>query len=237
MRPLLLAVAVLWSPAVVAQAPADTLTLAPGDGHLTTDWMASGTQAYTVRLVQPQAMDIGTASETTTVEGGTVTRVLTLSIPMQGMTQTDSLVADAATLMPLTHHSTGGQMEASLEFMAEGVVGMLTPRQGEATTVLLETYDPVFDSAWMGEIAQSLPLVEGAVVRVPAFTNQSPEEAIEAILTVSGQETLGERTAWAVDAQMGPLAVTYLVDPETRELLTTRFSPQPGVRVEIRPAD
>lgn len=237
MRSLLLAAALLGAPAVFAQAPADTLTLAPGDGILTTDWLASGTHAYTLRLVQPQAMDIGTATETTTVAGGTVTRVLTVSVPMQGMTQTDSLVADATTLTPLTHHSSGGPMEASLEFMSEGVVGMLTPRQGEATTVLLETYDPVFDSAWLGEIAQSLPLVEGTVVRVPVFVNQSPEELIEALLTVSGQETLGERTAWVVDAQMGPQAVTYLVDAETREMLTTRFSPQPGVRVEIRPAD
>ena len=237
MRSLLLAAAFLAAPSVLAQAPADTLDLIPGDGVLVTDWVMPGTKAYTIRLVQPMQQNIGTATETTTVAGGTVNRVLTVSVPMQGMTQTDSLVADAATFVPRTHHSTGGQQEASLEFMDEGVVGVLTPTSGEATTVLLETAAPVFDTAWMGEIAQSLPFEEGLVARFEAFASQSPEEPIEAVLTVSGQETVEERTAWAVDADMGPVTMTYLVDAETRELLTTRFSPQPGVRIEIRPAE
>ncbi|WP_420456557.1 hypothetical protein [Rubrivirga sp.] len=223
--------------AAPASAQADTLVVVPGDGTLVTDWVTPGSRSYTIRLVQPMQQDIGTAVETVTVAGGEVTRVVRVSVPMQGVTQTDSLVADAATFAPRVHRSTGGAQEASLEFMDEGVVGMLTPRTGEAATVTLMTDAPVFDSAWLGEIAQSLPLAEGAVARVPVFVTQSPDEAADAVLTVTGQETMGDRTAWTVDAQMGPMTMTYVVDAETRALLATRFSPQPGVRIEIRPAD
>lgn len=237
MRFLILAATLVAAPAAFAQAPADTLDLVPGDGTLVTDWVAPRTLTYTIQLVQPMQQDVGTVREVTTVGGGVVTRVQTVSVPMQGMTQTDSLVADATTFMPRTHHSTGGQQDASLEFMDEGVVGLLTPRDGEATTVLLETYEPVFDMAWMGEVAQSLPFAQGLVVRAQAFANQSPDEIVPAVLTVTGQETVDDRAAWTVDAAMGPVTMTYLIDAETREMITTRFSPQPGVQIEIRPAD
>lgn len=240
MRPLLLAAALLAAPAL-AQAPADTLDLAPGDGTLITDWVTPGTRDYTIRLVQPVTQNVGTASETITVDGGVVTRVTKVAIPMQGVEQTDSLTADAATLAPLTHSSTGGAVEASLEFMDEGVVGVLTPATGEAQTVTLMTDAPVFDSAWIGEIAQSLPLTEGTVVRVPAFANQSPEAPIEAVLTVGAEETAttaaGDRPAISLEADLGTMRATYVVDAETRELLVTRFSPQPGVVIEIAPAE
>ncbi len=235
MRLVLLTAALLA--AVPASAQADTLVVVPGDGTLVTDWVSPGTRTYTIRLTQPMQQDVGTAVETVTVAGGEVTRVVRVSVPMQGGTQTDSLVADAATFAPRIHRSSGGTQEASLEFMAEGVAGMLTPPSGEATTVTLMTDTPVFDSAWMGEIAQSLPLAEGLVARVPSFSSQSPDAPSDALLTVAGQETVGDRTGWTVDADMGPLTLQYVVDAETRALLVTRFSPQPGVRIAILPAD
>ncbi len=237
MRTLFAAVLALAASGALAQAPADTLVITPGDGTLVTDWVAPATRSYTIRLVQPMQQDVGTSTETVTVAGGEVTRVVTVSVPMQGMAQTDSLVADAATLAPRVQRSTGGQQDVSLEFMDEGVVGMLTPRTGEATTVTLMTDAPVFDSSWMGEIAQSLPFAEGLVARVAAFSSQSPDAPSDVVLTVTGQETIGDRTGWAVDADMGPVTIQYVVDAETRALLVSRFSPQPGVRIAILPAD
>ncbi|WP_412061864.1 hypothetical protein [Rubrivirga sp. IMCC45206] len=232
----LLLLSLLLAASASAQAP-DTLALAPGDGALTTDWLTPGTRAFTVRLVAPVQQDVGTATQTISLADGVVTRVTTMAIPSQGMSQTDSLVADAASLAPMTHSSAGGMAEISLEFMDEGVAGMVAPRQGEAATVLLMTDGPVFDGGWLGEIAQSVALDEGAVYTVPAFFAQSPEEQGTAVLTVGASEAVGDRTGVAVAGQMGPVTMTYLVDPDTRELLVTRFSPQPGVRIEIAPAD
>jgi hypothetical protein len=233
----LLLLAFVAAGAFAQDAPADTLVLSPGDGTLTTDWLEAGSRTYTVRLVAPMRQDIGTATETTTIADGVVTRVMEVAVPMQGITQVDSVVADAATLAPRAHVSTGGAVEASLEFMPEGVVGMVTPQSGEATAVTLMTDAPVFDGAWAGDVAQSLPLVEGTVARMPAFMAQAPEGAFDIILTVGAQETRDERAVWPVEAEMGPMTMTYTVDAETRELLTTQFQPQPGVTIEIAPTE
>ena len=238
MRTLLLSV--LLAATAHAQAPADTVSLAPGDPTLTTDWLAPGTRGYTLKLLQPMQQDVGTVSETVTVADGRVTRVTTMSVPMRGMTQTDSVVA-MSNLVPLAHVSTGGASEVSLEFMDEGVVGLVTPRQGEATTVMLMTDAPVFDGAWVAEIAQSLPFAEGYVARAPVYFTERPDEAGEVVLSVTGQETVGTgdgaRLAWTVEGEVGPMTFTYLVDAETRALLETRFAPQPGFVVAIVPAD
>ena len=236
MRLALLLAAALAVP-VAAQAPADTVTVLPGDGTLDTSWLTAGTATYTLRITAPMQQEVGSADEEVALVGDEVRRVMTLAIPMQGMTQTDSLAADAATLAPRRHRASGGAQEVSLEFMDEGVVGVLTPRTGEATTVTLLTETPVFDSAWAGEIARSLPLSEGAVFKAPAFSAQDPGATFHLVYTVTGQETVGGRAAWLVDAEMGPVTMTYVVDPETRALVATRFSPQPGVSLVIEPAE
>ena len=243
MRTLLAALLALAAggPALAQDAPADTLVLTPGDGALTTDWLTPGTESYTVRLVEPMQQNVGTVTETIAIDGGTVTRVTTVSVPMQGLTQTDSLVADAATFAPRSHNSTGGAVDVAVEFMPEGVAGMVTPRAGAATPVALMTDAPVFDSGWIGEVAQSLPLAEGLVARVAAFSAQSTDAPVQAVLSVTGQEAVatagGDRTAWVVEADLGTAQATYLVDAETRALHATRFSPQPGVTIEIAPAE
>ena len=70
---------------------------------------------------------------------------------------------------------------------------------------------------------------------------QAGEEPVEVVLAVTGQEEVetaaGARTGWAVDADMGPFTMTYVVDAETRDLLVTRMSPQPGVAIEMVPGE
>ncbi len=238
MRSLLLIVLALLAVAPAsAQATGDTLVVSPGDA-LATDWITPGTTSWTLKLVQPVQQNVGTISERYDVVGDEVVRVVTVSIPMQGMTQTDSLVADAATLVPRLHRSTGGMVDASLEFMAEGIAGTSTPRDGATETVMEMTDAPVYDGAWLGEIAQSLPLAEGLVAKVPVYSVQGGVS--DAVITVTGQEEVetadGARTGWTVEMNVGPQTVTTVVDAETREVLKTRLSPQPGVVIEAAPA-
>ena len=238
----LIGLALAASGAVTAQtAPADTVTLRPGDPSLVTDWIAPGTRVTTLKLVQPVQQDVGTSTDTYTVEGDEVVKVTTVSVPMQGMNQTDTVAAEAGTLAPRRHASTGGQAEVSLEFMDEGVVGMVTPKTGDPTTVMVMTDEPVFDGAWTSEIVRSLPFAEGYVAKVPMYTREMGDEAFEVVVSVTGQETVetaaGDRTGWAVDAQMGPVTMTFVVDAETRDLLVTRMSPQPGVQIEMVPSE
>ena len=233
MRLLLLA-ALVAAPAFAQGAPADTVTIVPGDPSLVTDWVTPGTTSYTMRLVAPMQQDVGTMTEAITVADGRIVRVTTMSVPMQGVSQTDSLVATTA-FVPLTHNSEGGPSDSSLEFMDEGVVGMVSPRQGDPTAVMLMTDTPVFDGGWISEIARSVTLTEGAVYRVPTFMTQMADDVTHVVLTVGGLEDVGGTAARVVEGDLGPVGFTYLVDPVTRDLLVTRFSPQPGVSLEIAP--
>lgn len=225
MRLFLAALALAAVPAL-----AQTATLTPGDA-LDTGWMADGETRYVLRLVEPMQQDIGTAVERTTVADGVVTRVVRLSIPMRSMTTTDSLRAEAGTLAPLTHHSTGGPKTLALEFAPEGVVGMA------GTDPVTEFFDaPAFDGSWVGEIAQSLPLAEGYAVEIAAYDGM--RGMVTYTLTVTGQETVqgadGPTPAWTVVASSGDgPSATYTIDATTRAMVRTRFSPQPGVTVEI----
>ncbi len=229
--------ALLATGAASAQtADGDTLVLRPGDPTLVTDWMTSGSTTTTMKLVQPMQQDVGTSTDTYTVAEGRVTKVTTLSVPIQGMNQRDSVVAVAGTLAPLTHTSSGGRAEVSLEFMDEGVAGMVTPRTGAATTVMAMTDAPVFDGAWTAEIVRSLPFAEGYVAKVALFMAEMSTEAGEIVVAVTGQETVNDRLGWTVDADLGPFSMTYVVDAETRDLLVTRLSPQPGMALEMVPA-
>lgn len=240
MRPLsLLAVALLATAPALAQdvTSPDTLLVLPG-AELDTDWITPGTTTWTLKLVQPMQQDVGTMTETYELMDGEVLRVTETTVPMQGMQQTDSLFADAETLAPRLHRSSGGAV-VSLEFMDEGVVGTAI-MPGEATEAVMEMTDaPVFDAAWAGEIAQSLPLAEGLVARAPVYSVQGGITDI--VYTVTGQEEVttpdGARTGWTVEMQVGPQTITTVIDTETREVLTTQFSPQPGVVIEIAPAD
>lgn len=217
-------------PALAQTAPADTARLAPGDASLDVSWLAPSDAQYVIRVIAPMQQDVGTAAERITLADGVVTRVTTVSVPMQRMTMTDSLRADAATLAPLTHHSTGGPSVLALEFSPEGVVGMAG---GEAVVVPLDA--PAFDASWIGEVAQSLPFAEGYTATVMAYDGQNG--VVTYTLTVQGQEeasgAAGPEPAWIVEAASAAGAATYAISAATRQTLRTRFSPQPGVTIEV----
>lgn len=209
---------------------ADTLRLVPGHPALVTSWIAPGETQSQIRVIAPEVQDIGATSERVTVADGVVTRVVTLVVPAQRVRQTDSLRAEAATLAPLSHHTTSATDVLALEFSPESVVGMAS-----GTPVVLPLDVPVFDASWMAEVAQSLPFAEGLVATAPAYDGQ--RGVVTVVLRVTGRaEASGPgapEDAWIVEAAGPGGTTTYAVSAATRQLLRTRFAPQPGVTVEI----
>lgn len=236
MRFLLLALALASAPLAAQTAPGDSVAaggaveLVPGDASLDTSWLDAGEARYVIRLISPLQQDVGTVTERTTLTDGVATRVRTLSVPMQSLTLTDSLRADARTLAPLTHHSTGGPAPLALEFSSEGVVGM-----AGSEPVVVPLAAATYDASWIGEVAQSLPFAPGYTATVVAYDGQNG--VVTYTLTVQGQEEAsggaGPVPAWIVEAASPAATVTYAIDAATRETLRTRFSPQPNVTLEI----
>lgn len=205
--------------------------LRPGDAALDTGWLADRTSSYVIRVVEPMQMEAGTSTVTMRVADGVVTSETVLRIPMQGLEQTVTAQADAATLAPQSHTAIGGPTDVALTFSDHAVSGTKTPAEGEAETIAADLEGAVFDSAWMSEVAQSLPFAEGYTARVEAY--DAAQGVYSVTYRVTGQEDVDGTMAWAVQSVAPTGEVTFFVDPASRDLLKMRMSPQPGVIVEM----
>ena len=199
--------------------------LRPGDAALDTRWLRDETATYTVRLVEPDRRDVGLMTVVRTLAGGGVTETATLVLPQQGATVTTATAA-AATLSPQTHVATGGPDAATLAFTASGVSGTAA---GAPVADVLRA--PVFDAAWMATVAQSLPFEPGYTATAETYSAKQGVRPVT--FRVSGPAREDGRTVWTVDAATPDGPFTYAVDAATRALVRTRFSPQPGVVVEM----
>ena len=222
---LALAAAVLF-PAVSAQTAPDAGAMRPGDAALDLSWLTGDTANYTLRLVEPMQMDVGTATVARTVADGVVTSVQTISVPQQGTNMTQTSRAAAGTLAPMSQ-SMSGQGTAELAFTPTVVTGT---KDGAPVSVALDA--PVFDSSWSGEVAQSLPFAEGYTAAIAAYDATHGLSTIR--YTVTGQQTVAGAPAWAVEVVSPAGTVTYLIDGATRQMVLMRMSPQPGLVVEMQ---
>ncbi|HEX8298626.1 MAG TPA: hypothetical protein VF594_05635, partial [Rubricoccaceae bacterium] len=90
---------------------------------------------------------------------------------------------------------------------------------------------PVFDSSWSAEIARSLPLAEGYTATVAVYDATHGVSTLT--FTVTGQDDVAGAPAWTVESVSPNGPATYAIDVATRRLVSFRFSPQPGVVVEM----
>ena len=221
-----LALAALLLPAAAAAQTA----LAPGHPDLDTVWMAADSSVYTLRITEPVQMDVGVATITTTTAGGVATLVSSILIPQQNMDQTTTATADAGSLRPMAHASTGGPSQATLVFTDAGVSGHITEDGGE-TPVAAAFAAPAFDEAWTGALAQSLPLRDGYTAAAPVY---EPEGGVQTVTyTVSGPTDEAGVAVWTVRADTPDGPFTFAVDGATRRLERMSFSPQAGVTIEM----
>ncbi len=206
--------------------PPTTGVMHPGDPALDTSWLTGDTATYTLQLVQPMQMEVGTSTVTRTVAGGVVTSVQTISVPQQGMNMTQTSRAAAGTLAPVSQSMTG-QGTAELAFTPTAVSGT---KDGAPVSVALDA--PVFDASWSAEVAQSLPFAAGYTAAIAAYDATNGISTIR--YTVKGQETVAGVSAWEVEVVSPSGTVTYFIDPATRQMVMMRLSPQEGYTVEMR---
>ena len=233
---LALAVFALAGPALAQTA------IRPADPAFDASRVVPGVERSTIRLLAPMRQDIGTMTETTTLDGDRMTRVVRLNVSMGGQSQTDSLVATWPGLVPLFASTTrGGAGGASIEaatYTDSTATTRVTAAGGTVTDATQTLTEPVFSSGWTGEIIRMLPLAAGYS---GAFTQlDAGDGLIVTTVTVTGSESVatpaGPVEAWTVDTVRPEQTMTYVVAKETGALLARRFAPQPGARVEIVPA-
>ena len=228
--------------ALLLAAPASAQTaVRPGDPTLDTSVIQAGEERFVVRLVSPMQQDIGTIVEMTSVADGLVTRVTRIDVPMGGQAQTDSVVAVWPGLAPVSSASTqrgrrAGDSDAVTFTDGHAMTRITTGGTPVDSTITFDA--PVFGGGWTSEVVRALPLAAGYTA---TFATLDADRGLTTTTaTVTGTESVGTPAgaveAWTVEVATPAQPATYVIAQDTKALLAMRFSPQPGVRVEVVPA-
>ena len=216
--------------------------VAPGDPALDTSHITAGQRRYIVRLTLPMRQDIGTLTETITLDGDRVTRTSLLDVPMGGQLQRDSSVAVLVGLVPVFSSTsrTGAGPAGSEEalFMGDHAMTHTVDAGGAATDAVVTLPVPVFGAGWASEIVRALPLAAGySAAWTSLDAAHGPEQSTA---TVTGSESVqtpaGPVEAWTVAVARDGRTNTYAIAKASRAMLAMRFAPQPGAAVEVVPA-
>jgi hypothetical protein len=154
---------------------------------------------------------------------------------MAGQTQTDSSVAAWPSLAPISHQSTNPQRLLALAFDEAGVAGMSAPTSGAPDMIDVALDAPVFDASWTPQLLQSLPLAPGYTAQLAVFDADRNAVSETAVTVTAPTEAPAEDApieTWTVQTQ-GSMTMTYTFDGATRAMQRMRFSPQPGVTIEL----
>ena len=216
-----------------AAARAATPRVRPGDGSLDAGRIPTGQTVSTLNLLEPMAQDgIGTQTQTVTRDeaAGTMTVVTVVEVPMQNLTQTDSLVVAYPSLQPVSQSLTAGPVAIDLAYGDDAVRGSAAlPSGTEDVDVALED-GPVFSASALGAVLQALPLEDGYRAVVETF---APGGGLTPISVEVSTDDDGAYTVVATPE--GAPASTYTIDAETRAILMTQTSPQQGVTIDVVP--
>lgn len=208
--------------------------IAPGDDALMPEMVTPYEQTYTLQLIQPVEQEVGTTTRTLTVDetAGTVTLVTVLDVPAQGVTQTSTAVAAYPSLAPTSETIAAGGANIEVAYADDAITGTISPPGGDEVEIN-ETLDgPVFAASMLGEVVRALPLAEGYEARLMAF---APGGGIlPHTVEVTGMDEATGGWTVAVTPEGAP-AATYVIDPDSREILRSQIQPQVGVLIDIVP--
>ena len=225
------------APPAAASALPDTLR--PGDLDVVAP--TAGEVTYTVRLLAPMQQDIGTLTETVTVDGDAITRTSNVNVPMAGQDETTVSTLDGATLATRAVTMDGSTAVGELTITDDRATGTRGVISAPGETLSPEPVDealsgPHFGGGWIDALVRSVPLTEGHTHHVVVYSARDGAGLVR--MTVLGERTEkpagGAATTFvAVETDDGEQTMTHFVDAETRMIQMVRFSPQPGVEVEF----
>ncbi|GAB5537343.1 MAG: hypothetical protein Rubg2KO_35920 [Rubricoccaceae bacterium] len=219
--------------AEAARAEAEANAITPGSDALVA--VEPQTVTMTVRLIQPQEQDLGTVTVTEILAGGQLTLTSDVQIPAAGQNQQDTTVVAYPSLMPISRVEVTPNEVERATFADGQMTGTVTA--GDEVTNVEAALDGAFGPGITNHLIRMLPFAEGYVTSFRQINGDGDISLSQ--LSVTGQESYttpsgSERTVWViVEEEDGNPDYTYYVDAETRELLRTAFSPQPGVTLDI----
>ena len=217
-----------------AAARAATPRVRPGDGSLDAGRVTTGQTVSTLNLLEPMAQDgIGTQTQTVTRDeaAGTLTIVTLVEVPMQNLTQTDSVVVAYPSLRPVSQALGAGPVAIDLAYGDDAVTGSAAlPGGTEDVDVALDD-GPVFAASALGAVLQALPLEDGYRAVLETF---APGGGLTPV-TVEVSAVEGGAAYSVVATPEGAPASTYTIDAQTRAIRSVQTSPQQGVTIDVVP--
>jgi len=244
MRTPLLTLALLVALPAAAQvedpARGDVPVVTPGSDLLDLSYLAPDTTTYTVTVVQgDMRQEIGSVVRTRTVDEAAGEITIVTEMAMMGNKFADTTRAAWPSLAARSHRSQNPQRTLRFD-VADGVLtGEHQPAGGEAEAFEMTVDGPIYDSAFLGEIAAALPLSDGYTVTVPAYEYEAGGLAEYTVRVVGGEKLARGGKApvdvWVVEpTRPGSDALPRLyLSREGHDLVRIHIVPQPGVEVLI----
>ena len=210
------------------------VALVPGHPDLRVGELALAETESEMRWALPEREPLWQIAETADVQDGVAT--VTMEAEAAGSPTVIRTTTRMAwpSLAPLSHRSVtareDGESASSLDFDGLRVTGVY----GEGQPLDLELRAPVFGPRSVALVARALPFRAGYLATLSTFT--AGDRLQEHTLLVVGRETVetpgGPVEAWVVEHDGEGPTRRYAVDPDTRALLSTTYSPRPGAVVE-----
>ena len=127
-----------------------------------------------------------------------MTSETTIDIPQQHLHQSTTARGDARTLAPLAHTSVGGPRRDAAGVRARPRHRHPHGRERRAMPLDFTLAEPVFDDAWTGILAQSLPFRAGYTVTAEVYDKDRGVQAVTYTVDGPGYDGAGAEGARAV---------------------------------------
>jgi hypothetical protein len=181
-----------------------------------------------------QEQRIGTITEDVSVQGAgaSATVIRAQEIVLGPRTIIDTAVSNRATLAPLWHNSKQPTASMLLRFDGRHITGSHTTDNAAPEVVDHTVSVPTFDSNNMELVMGALPLAKGYAARLPFYIYEA--KGIEWLdLTVTGDTSIDDVAAWAMDVQFYGGHGTWWFAKDSRRMLKSEMTTANGRMMRV----
>ena len=222
-----------------APAKAEPITLKVGDASLNGARLKPMTTTKRMLLVRGgQTQQVGTMTDEIRIANGEITRIQSISSPMIGVSN-DTIVFKQATFAPVSHRGKSAQRALNLTYDGMKVTGSTTPAGATTGTPVDLTSDvALFDVNTLDLALHVLPLAQGYSAKIPGYMHEAGGKTWVTV-EVTGSEQVAPAPGaapvdtWVVAADIAGQKVKHYVDKNTREIIKTTVTPQPGIELQM----